>query len=164
MTMPRRIIIPIREIQRRRAINWDWHYSRHSLAREMCAYVSSGDVQSTIARHVPAPVMDICGAYVEGIATVRGRREAVCDLRLEDTTDNRSLMCVWYWKDVDWTEYVHQFQSLPEVYEDHYLYYDAEQDAILICQMSDRYNFGTTSVQVPKMFRKKRENSLFPAS
>lgn len=172
--MSRRIVIKAAEIYRRRAQNWEWHYKNRAMARDLCLQLDAWKVYGVVSRCVPAPEMTVEGSIVRGMDTICGEWDAIDLLRLPRTFVNKELMCVWYWAELAWMEFVRQFQGLPEVDEDHYLFYDAERDAVLVVPMSSKPvradalvvptgegkgvdKSGTSQVQVPSLRYKPGE-------
>ena len=129
--MSKKYIYRMKEVQRLRASAWEFHYNCRVTARSMTS-LDRDRVLSVITSYVPAPCMDGDGTLIRGMATIKGQWEAVAALRLTETLHNVDLMCAWYWSEVDWNQFVELFQSLPEVMEDYYLWYDAQRDAGLL--------------------------------
>jgi len=144
--MPRRTIISVKEIYKRRASAWEWHYNNRKTARS--AGMNTEHIAQVVQRCVPRPVMRIDGTLSESIAVIKGVDRAINELNF--TYLLRDLMCSWYWSQAGWDDFVAQFQSLPEPTENHYLSYEPESDTILIVPLSQREpnsNKGTKKVQ-----------------
>lgn len=149
--MSRRLIIPRTDIYRRRAGNWEWHYKNHLLARQVGLSTDTNRVLSALRYAVPPPEMQIDASIVEGLAELRGIRKALDSLSL--TYQSQHLMCIWYWQESAWDQFVEQYEKLPDVYEDYYLFYDADRDAVLLKPLSSKPKKspicpGTTQVQL----------------
>lgn len=130
--MAKRVVVSINEMYRRRAVNWEWHYQSRGIAQTY-SQEDREKVIRIISHEVPAPVMRLDGAIMDGIANLRGTSKALHYLLLSNM--ERSMMCVWYWSEAGWMELVREFQALPDIYEDHYYAYDAELDAVRFLPM-----------------------------
>ncbi len=138
--MSRRSIVTKDEIYLRRANNWSWHYDNRAVMREIVSSIGESRVCATVAHYVPEPIMLIDGDILGTIERLRGECEALRSLRLGWKLQR--LMCAWYTTEAGWLEFVRQFQSLEEVYEDYYLFYDAELDAVHLLPLSSKPKQG----------------------
>lgn len=139
--MARRSVLRMKDINRLRGCNWEHHYKNRSMIGALAVNREKEYIARVIERSVPPPVMRVDGSLVEGIATLKGMDDALRDLALAYTY--RELMCVWYWSLAGWDNFVAQFQSLPEVVEDYYYFYDAQIDAALLMPMAKGNSGGT---------------------
>lgn len=160
--MAKKYIFRISEIKRRRSFSWDEHYKLREIARSNSAF-DAFRVVDIIARYLPPPDMDSDGSLVQGLLTVRGRWRATEILRLTPTIENLHLMCVWYWSESSWMDFVKLFNALPDVTEDHYLYYDKIRDAGLLFPLSykpvDKFRGSRGEVgEFPRVLRKNYES------
>lgn len=152
--MPRKYIIPKKEVIARRALEWEYHYNNRRKVRECFVVYDPVRVIATITREIPAPIMRADGSLLEALATVRGKSKAAYLLNIDQ--EQKDLMCLWYWSDDGWANFNAQFQNLPDVLEDYCLMYDAEIDATQIVPKSQkppvhlRYKSGTSRVLVPE--------------
>lgn len=148
--MPRKYIIPKKEVLARRALEWEYHYGNHRTVSECFGLYDKARVINTLTREIPAPIMRADGSLLEGIATVKGKSKAAYLLNVDQ--EQKDLMCLWYWSDDGWANLNAQFQNLPDVTEDYCLLYDAEIDAAHIVPKSVqvRYKSGTTQAVVPQ--------------
>ncbi len=146
--MARRIIVPRNEIYRRRARSWEYHYSNRGLVKQIALSLDAQSIINIVDRYVPAPKLRTDGCLIEGIDTLTGIHEALRMLRW--TTSQSKIICVWYWSEVYWMQFVHEFQSLPDVVEDYYFVYDDELDAIQLAPMSSKPKQGSVkAVGIP---------------
>lgn len=158
--MPRRDVVTITDIQRRRATSWEMHYRNRNLARQIAMQMQDPmRVIRTIQRHVPAPTIEFDGYLYRPLDVIVGEAQAAQELGFPHT--HKALMCLWYWSDTGWDEFVRAYQGLLEVTEDHYWTYDAERDGAILTPLSAkplradaRYNLGTTQVQPNKIMYK----------
>ena len=98
--------------------------------------------------------MLIDGSLLDGIENLLGMKRALG--RLFTSGMERTMMCVWYWSESGWMEYVRQFQSLPDVMEDHCYVYDAALDAARLVPVSMLAGRGRPiRVQIPQKVRAK---------
>ncbi len=134
--MPRRYIIPKKEVIRRRALEWEYHYNNHRIVSETFVMHDPYRVINTISREVPAPIMRADGSLLEGLATVRGRSIAADLLNIDQS--QKELMCVWYWSEDGWADFNRQYQNLPDVTEDYCLRYDEELDVAWVVPVSQK--------------------------
>lgn len=134
--MPRRYIIPKKEVLRRRALEWEYHFNNRRTVTETFVVYDPYRVINTITREVPAPIMRADGSLLEGLATVRGRSKAADLLNIDQS--QKELMCLWYWSEDGWADFNRQYQNLPEVTEDYCLRYDDELDAAWVVPVSQR--------------------------
>ena len=132
--MPRSNVITIQDMYRRRATNWEHHYKNRGLAKSF-ATEDQERISRAISQRVPYPKMLADGSLLDGMEELRGTAYALeyTSLRLD-----RSMMCIWYWSESAWMELVREFQSLPDVDEDHYLFYDDKLDATIIMRISTK--------------------------
>jgi len=145
--MARRTIFTPKEIQRRRASCWAWHYKNRQVVRQLSPSVDSARIATIIYRVVPMPVIRIDGSLTEGADTLKGVERALIELCFSWL--QRDLICTWYWSQSGWNDFVEQFQSLPEPTENYYLVYNPEADATLLVPISQREpnsNKGTKKV------------------
>ena len=131
--MPRSIIITKAEINKRRGSNWAWHYQNREVAK-MYAQQDQQRVSMVVASRVPAPVLLVDASVLDGIETLRAQNLALQYMTLSRM--ERTMMCVWYWSGEAWQEFVRAFQALPDVFEDHYYFYDETLDAMRIMPLS----------------------------
>lgn len=148
--MPRKYIIPKKEVLTRRALEWEHHYNNRRKVKECFVVYDAFRVINTITREIPPPIMRADGSLLECLATVRGRSKAAYLLNIDQ--EQKDIMCLWYWSDDGWVDYNAQFQNLPEVTEDYALRYDHEIDAAWIVPKSVQvaYKSGTTQALVPQ--------------
>lgn len=152
--MPRKYIIPKKEVITRRALEWEHHYNARRTVAEVFAFYDPARVASTITREIPPPIMRADGSLLEGLATVRGRAKAAYLLNVDQS--QREYMCIWYWSEDGWADFNAQYQNLPDILEDYCLLYDAEIDATQIVPKSQkppvqvRYKSSTSKALVPR--------------
>lgn len=165
--MSRRYIIPQKEILKRRALEWEYHYNNRRKVAECFVMYDRDRVINTITREIPSPIMRADGSLLDGLATVKGRSRAAYLLNIDQ--EQKDLMCLWYWSEDGWANLNAQFQNLPEVTEDYCLKYDEEIDAAWVVPVSQkpregfkmaiigdcepkesRYKSGTSRQVVPK--------------
>lgn len=139
--MGRRIVVSKNEIYKRRARSWEYHYSNRGLVKQIALSLDAQKIINTIVRCVPEPKLRVDGCLIEGIDTLSGTHEAVASLRW--TTAQSKILCVWYWSEVYWMQFVHEFQNLPDVTEDYYMVYDEKEDAIQLAPMSSKPKQGS---------------------
>jgi hypothetical protein len=146
--MPRRTVLTPKEINLRRGNSWEFHYRQHVMVRGLGTSLDREKIARVIAREVPCPEMRIDGSLVEGMDVVQGVARAMEQLNFSYAY--RDLICIWYWSQEGWDSFVHDFQSLPEVSESYYLFYDADADAVLILPMSSKEKrvSGTSQVHL----------------
>lgn len=165
--MARRYVYKKSEMERLRGKHWAEHYELRNRAVEISKTISANRVLSVIRQFVPPPDMNADANYVRGLDTITGQHRACDEIGL-DYIDG-SLMCIWYWSDSAWMEFVRQYQSLPDIVEDYYLLYDAVRDAGLLVPISSKPkqrpvdNSGTSRVQVGQMYPNGRKKSAFAA-
>lgn len=130
--MPRSVVLSVKDINMARAKNWEFHYQSRSMAKTF-AVEDRERIEYNIRKRCPAPVLRVDAALLDGIENLRAMAYtlAYLSLRLD-----RSMMCVWYWSETSWMDFVREFQSLPEVLEPHYLFYDEVLDAVQIKPLS----------------------------
>lgn len=156
--MPRSATLTVKDINRRRGSNWEWHYKN----RQRAKLYSSDDAQRVsriISGRVPAPVLLIDASLLDGIEHVRTMSNA---LECVSSSLPRCMMCIWYWSEEGWMEFVREFQALPDVTESYYMFYDEALDAMQLYPLSTigknrghksqvhlRYKSGTSVALVP---------------
>jgi len=143
--MPRRIVISKEKVYQRRADSWAFHYANRGLVKQISSAVDAHRIISIISRYVPAPVLRVDGNLLEGRETFRGVSEAASVLNWSEA--QRKIICVWYWSEVYWMEYVHAFQNLPDVEEDYYILHDKIIDAIQLAPMSSKPKQGSAKAE-----------------
>lgn len=134
--MPRRYIIPKKEVLRRRALEWEYHYNNRRIVAETFSLYDNYRVIATIQREVPFPIMRADGSLLEGLKTVQGRARAAELLCVDHS--QKELMCLWYWSEDGWADFNRQFQNLPDVTENYCLKYDEELDAAHLVPVSQK--------------------------
>jgi hypothetical protein len=140
-------IVTIHDMNKRRGENWEFHYKNRELAKMFCVQ-DCDHVSNVIRQNVPVPVMLLDAGLLDGIQNVRGMNKALENLALYHM--DRAMMCLWYWSAEEWQAFVREFQSLPEIYEDHYMLYDSELDAMRLVPLSESGNIR------PKKYAKIR--------
>lgn len=135
--MPRSVVISAQEMYNRRGSNWEAHYKNRDTAK-LYAAVDCERVSDVISQNVPRPVMLADGSLLDGVENLRGMHKARHYLALNSMP--REMMCVWYWSESAWMELVREFQSLPEIYEDYYMFYDETLDAMRLMPLSTKGN------------------------
>lgn len=161
--MPRREIVTIEDIQRRRATSWEMHYRNRTTSRQIALQMNDPiHVINAIQKHVPQPEIELDGYLYRPLDVIRGEADAAAELGFPQVS--KGLMCVWYWSDSGWDEFVRLYQSLPDVTEDHYWVYDAERDGAVLTPMSAkklradaRYNLGTSKVQHADLYLNQQQ-------
>jgi hypothetical protein len=129
--MPRSVIVTSRDMNKRRASNWECHY-QHRGAVKLFSCEDAERVNRKLIQSTPAPVMLMDGSLLDGIENVRAQSKMVeCFPGLA-----RYMMCAWYWSESGWQDLVSHFQSLPEIFEDYYMFYDANLDAMRLMPVS----------------------------
>jgi hypothetical protein len=131
--MAKKLILSPKEMQVRRASAWEFHYKRRGWAM-LFAPQDAARIAGMISANVPAPEMRLDGYVVDGIETLRGQCRVLERLNVEGI--DRMSLCAWYWSESEWLQFIHLYQSLPEVYEPHYWYYDAALDAARVLPLS----------------------------
>ena len=140
--MPRRIVVKKKDIQRRRAQNWEMHYKYRNMAKEMTARgIDVYLLMSKISR-LPCPELDFDGA---ALYFPKVSRFEQMDIRSDYLFCECALVCSWYWSDEGWMEFVRKFQALDDPCEDYYFFYDAETDVVRLVPIS-----GTSRGVVPE--------------
>lgn len=151
--MPRRRVLKPREIYNRRASAWADYYKRRNLACEMQKNGWNGE---SIARTLEfyeaygGPQLGIDGWLLDVPLGVRQKHEdhLLSVFRLSD----RGMLCPWWWTEGRWMEFVHAYQSLPDVYEDYYFLYQPMPIDRLVLVRCSRREMGISipkKVQVP---------------
>lgn len=153
--MPRRMIVTIKKIYERRADSWAYHYRNREKTRIMCQAGREGlKIETILNQYLPTPVMEIDGYILDIPFDIRREHANQLLNRLNLSPINRELLCSWYWTESGWQELVHQYQSLPDVYEDYYYQYEPEPiDRLILVPMSAKpkqgsIKSGTSQVQV----------------
>lgn len=161
--MPRREIVTVKEMQERRANAWERSYRHRGMAQAtiMNSVSITTRILSAIQRHVPPPEMLIDGYLYRSLDVIKGEAMAAAEIGISPV--NKEVMCLWYWTDAGWDQFVQAYQALPEIYEPYYWTYDAERDGAILTPVSSkpmrsdaRYNLGTTEVQVPDLYLTRR--------
>ena len=151
--MPRKYVLSVKDINRRRGESWEQHYRNRELAK-MYAPQDAARVSQIIMREVPPPEMRIDGSLLDGMANLRGMSAALA--KTFQSGMPREMMCVWYWSESAWMEYVRQFQNLPDVIEDYVFMYDAALDAARLVPASTVARRGRPiRVSIPSRARVK---------
>jgi hypothetical protein len=119
--------ITVKEMYRRRADAWEYHYRRREIAKTFNPE-DRAHILLIVTQRVPAPVMLADGSVMDGIETLKAQAFVVKYLSL---TMDRSFMCPWYWSEENWMDFVRQYQALPDIYEPYYMAYNAEHDAMV---------------------------------
>jgi hypothetical protein len=130
--MPRRMIVKREDIYKMRAESWSTHYQHRKLVKEMSNH---RDVTDRIVRelnNLPSPQMGIDGGLLD--YPIEIRREYLHGKILPEALSK--LVCIWYWSEDDWMDFVRLFQSLPDVYEDYYWRYQPELDRVVLFPVS----------------------------
>lgn len=143
MTMPRRYVFSVAELQGRRARAWAEHYESRQIGKELASGLDVKRVLRVLQESMPLPELDVDGYLFESRQMIHGMNKALDILHWSFL--QRRLMCVWYWSESGWMDFVHLYQSLPELYERHYLVYDAEADAGRLIPMSSKPKQGSLS-------------------
>lgn len=124
--MPRRILLSVQDIYRRRAASWEEHYQRRNL---VSATVANGmdaiKVIRVINKNLPNPMIEIDGYLYRPLDVIKG--EALSAYELGIPQESKHLMCQWYWSVTQWDEFVFLYQGLPDITDRYYLQYDAER-------------------------------------
>jgi len=142
--MARRQVVRKADVYRLRGVNWELHYKNRGMCRSMVEIGwNSVDVTCSITSVYPVPVVQMDGDAPDVPLILRQQFEdqLLCDCRLRD----RRLLNVWYWSESGWMDYVKQFQSLPDAYEDYYWKYESEGDRLLLVPMSSKQKPGTSA-------------------
>lgn len=127
----------------RRACAWERHYRRREIASHLCTLGWSGTrvIQALTAAGYPEPELDVDGDLLSVPLYLRqGKQDELLSLlKIQD----HALLCVWYWTEMRWMQFVRQFQSLPDVYEDYYYRYEPlPVDRIVLVPMSSKPKQG----------------------
>lgn len=151
--MPRKYVLSVDDINRRRGQSWEYHYNNRQLAK-MYDPTDAARVSQIIMREAPPPEMRIDGSLLDGMANLRGMSAALAKTFQRGMP--REMMCVWYWSESAWMEYVRQFQNLPEVTESYVYVYDAILDAARLVPASTVARRGRPiRVSIPSRARVK---------
>jgi hypothetical protein len=126
--MAKAYLLTVKEINKRRAANWEFHYAQRTYARQAAASVDVDHIARAIQRNIPAPELLVDGSILSGIEEIRGIQAALIALHWNYT--QRDLLCIWYWKDEYFQDFTRAFQSLPEVFTPYQYAYDEEKDAL----------------------------------
>jgi hypothetical protein len=150
--MPRRIILPVRMIYEKRGLAWAFHYKNRETVRALCAAGWDGtQVAVELSQLFPQPQLQIDGSLLDIPLNIRREFADTTLSRFRLSIFQRDLLCLWYWTESGWQEFVRQYQSLPDVYENYYYKYDPEpNDRLLLVPISSKPKQGTAKkVQVP---------------
>jgi hypothetical protein len=167
--MPRREVLTVKEIYKRRATAWEMHYRNRTTARQIAIQMNDATrVIRAIQKHVPAPEIEFDGYLYRPLDVIKGEAAAAEEIGI--TPLQKCLMCTWYWSDSGWEGFVKVFQSLPDVEEDYYWTYDAERDGAMLVPMSKkklradaRFKLGTTEVQPVKLYLVEDDKAVLDA-
>lgn len=124
--MAKKYILRAKEIYARRGAAWEYHYRNRETARVLCSigWKDGEQITQTLNHHLPIPELQIDGTLLNIPLVVRREHEdRLLDL-LRLSIYQRDLLCVWYWTESGWLEFVRQYQALPDVYEDYCYEYD----------------------------------------
>jgi hypothetical protein len=158
--MAKRYILPINEIYKRRGQNWEYHYNKRVMVAQSAHTLDVRHVTEIISLNVPPPELITDASILCGIATLKGVENALTSLHW--TYQQHEIICIWYWTEEYWQDFVRAFQSLPDVYEDHYYAYDEELDAMRFYPLSQKGKSGGSRGEVgqfPQNGRKKRQSA-----
>jgi hypothetical protein len=113
--MPRKQKPVIIDVNRRRADNYQWHFSCRQ-------YAKNHPYQTEIAaclRSLPRPTLDIFGSECLDGRPVGSypeqNLEGFFSLAARFGLESACWMMYWYWSDQGWQEFEMQWQALPEV-------------------------------------------------
>jgi hypothetical protein len=120
--MARRKIVTIKEIYKLRGEAWAFHYANREAVRAIGNHYEAERIFGQLASCYPAPEMGIDGNLLD--YPIDLRREYSHGSILPDLLSR--LLCVWYWSESSWMDFVYLYQSLPEIYEDYYWRYQPE--------------------------------------
>lgn len=138
--MPRRRVVSIDEIYKRRGCAWEHYYKLRALAREMVTVGWNGEgiAHALAARNCyGTPEIQIDGWLLDIPLETRlkNERELLSLFRIAD----RELLCPWLWTEAGWMKFVRAFQSLPDVIEDYYYRYEPmPADRLVLVAMSSK--------------------------
>ena len=143
--MARRRIMTKDEIYRRRGLCWEQHYKNRAVARELCAAGwNSVEITMALLQDYPKPELQIDGSMLDVPLEVRQKHEYETLRRFRLSHVHQDLLCVWYWTESGWMEFVRQYQELPDVFEAYYFKYDPEpNDRMLLVPMSSKPKQGS---------------------
>lgn len=148
--MPRRMIVTKKQIYARRGEAWSSHYRNRETAKTMISAGWNGtQIVSSLNASWSTPEMEIDGRTLDIPLNIR--QEWGSRLQNIHQINDRDLLCIWYWTADNWQDFVRQFQSLPDVYEDYYYLYEPEPiDRMRLIPMSSKPKQGSEKkVQVP---------------
>ena len=74
--MPRRDLVTIEDVQRRRATSWEMHYRNRQAVRQLAAQVNVTTYINAIKRNVPNPEIEIDGYLYRPLDVIRGESNA----------------------------------------------------------------------------------------
>lgn len=155
--MPRREIVTIKDLIKRRATAWEIHYQNRKAVQQLMAQVEVTLYVNAIHRNVPPPQIETDGYLYRPLPVICGEATAAQQLGIPQI--NKHLLCLWYWTQTGWDDFVRLYQGLPEITEDHYLMYDSENDIGILVPLSSKpvradakYNLGTTQVQPTDLY------------
>ena len=129
--MPRAVVMPVKEIYTRRATNWEWHYKNRSVAK-LFAGEDAIRINYALNARLPVPELLVDGSLYDSLTHLRVMAAMAFEFRIQ----MRTLMCVWYWSESGWMDFVRAFQNLPEVFEPYYMFYEEAEDALRWCPVS----------------------------
>lgn len=149
--MSRRIIMPVYEIYRRRGYSWAQHYQNRATVRALCSSGWDGvQVTRALSQDYPTPELQIDGSLLDVPLNVRREHTDRLCQRFRIPIIQRDLLCVWYWTESGWQDFVRQYQSMPDIYEDYYFKYDPEpNDRFLLVSMSSKPKQGSAKKVQP---------------
>lgn len=144
--MGRRLIVRKDDIYKRRAEAWEFHYQNRETAKQLSSCLDVTKILITISREVPSPELDITGRLITSHEIDQGINKALDCLRW--TWKQRDLICLWYWSELHWMEFVRAFQKLPDVFEDYYWLYSKKTDDVKLVPMSSKPKQGSRKMLV----------------
>lgn len=145
--MSPRLIVTKKDILRLRAMYWERHYGYRSQVRAFVAAGRNGETVTNILRQSMAlPSVNFDGSLADLNRDDRRSRLALVE-QLE--IFNLDLLCVFWWSEAGWMEYVRQYQALVDPVEDWYWTYHAPTDQMLLVPMSSKAVRGQV---IPKYF------------
>lgn len=147
--MPRRLIVRKDDIYKRRAEAWEFHYKNREMAKQISGGLDVQKILITISREVPPPELDITARLITTHEIDQGINKALDGLRW--TWKQRDLICLWYWSELHWMEFVRAFQKLPDVFEDYYWLYSKKTDDVKLVPMSSKPKQGSRKEAVVEM-------------
>lgn len=167
--MPRRIVKKKSEIYKLRAMHWERNYAYRQDVKAMIASGRNGELISHLLyQSMEPPIVDMDGGVGCLNLSLEDRRTRI-DLMYQLEIWNNDLLCWFWWSESAWTEYVRQFNALPEPVEDYYLYYIPATDQAFLkpvswkepgtTQVQPRYKSGTSREVVPAGREKWRSSN-----